>query len=284
MEKVQAEYNISGHTAYPAGPNPATAYLSVTHIDSAGMLGEYKHHKIIIGDDIAPIGPTGPCCTGPTGPKGPTGLPAIGAVGVWGLDELSGNPAPLALAPGIFAPIDGSSGNVEYDPSNVTQLRINTTDCNILHNDMADAGLLDGAFIVVRGWDANCSGADVYKVQAKYRVTTHTVTLTTAYYNVTHVSSAGSFGGPPGTTTAYYNIILGSDIAEMGPTGPCCTGPIGNTGPKGIDGVGANGVWLQVGADGTPKGVPGIGEFVVCDGVNNTLDPSATTEILLNFS
>ena len=43
----------NGHTAYPAGVG--RAHLSVTYIDSAGMLGEYKYHKIIIGDDIFPV-------------------------------------------------------------------------------------------------------------------------------------------------------------------------------------------------------------------------------------
>jgi len=213
VEKVQAEYRITDHVVFTAPPTPPSAYMEVAYISSAGNFGELKFHNIIIGADIAPIGPTGPCCTGPTGPKGPTGLPAIGAVGVWGLDENDTAPAPLALANGIFAPID-AAGNVEYDPSNVTQFRINTTDCtSMLHDDMADAGLLDGAFIVVRGWDASCSGADVYKVHAKYRLVSHTVALTTAYYNVTYVSSAGTFSN--NGSTAYHNIILGSDIAEM---------------------------------------------------------------------
>ena len=285
VEKVQAEYRITDHVVFTALPTPPSAYMEVAYISSAGNFGELKFHNIIIGADIAPIGPTGPCCTGPTGPKGPTGLPAVGAVGVWGLDELSGNPAPLALASGIFAPIDGTSGDVEYDPSSVTQLRINTTDCaSIFHADMAESGLLDGAFIVVRGWDASCSGADVYKVHAKYRLVSHSVVLTTAYYNVTYVSSAGSFGGPPGTSPAYYNIILGSDIAEMGPTGPCCTGSTGPTGPRGIDGVGANGVWIQEGGEGLPFITPGAGGFTAVNSGNNmTLDPSATSTMLLHI-
>ena len=268
VEKVQAEYRITDHVVFTAPPTPPSAYMEVAYISSAGNFGELKFHNIIIGADIAPIGPTGPCCTGPTGPKGPTGLPAVGAVGIWGLAALDGVGADPALATGTFEPVDTSGTTVEWDPSSVTQLRINTTDCaSIFHADMAESGLLDGAFIVVRGWDASCSGADVYKMHAKYRLTSHVNVLDTAYYGVTYVSSAGSFGGPPGTSPAYYNIILGSDIAEMGPTGPCCTGPTGATGPRGIDGTAANGVWEQEGTISAVWGaIPGPGGFIPYSG------------------
>ena len=116
---------------------------------------------------------------------------------------------------------------------------------------MAMDGLLDGAFLVVRGWDASCAGANIYNMHAKYRLVSHTINQTQTIYNVTHVSSAGVFDNPHIPT--YYNIILGEDIAPMGPTGPCCTGPTGYTGPKGIDGVGANGVWRRNGLQITPR-------------------------------
>ena len=53
----------------------------------------------------------------------------------------------------------------------------------------------------------------------------------------------GIFEGSGGK---FYNIILGADIAEMGPTGPCCTGPTGPTGMRGATGapaIAAAGGW-----------------------------------------
>ena len=43
------------------------------------------------------------------------------------------------------------------------------------HKDISNEDHLTGAYIVIRGWDPSCIGADVYKVQAKYRIMNHKV-------------------------------------------------------------------------------------------------------------
>jgi len=290
VEKVQAEYRITNHTVHTSSVHVPGAYMIVNYVSSAGNFGQSKYHNIIIGSDIAPIGPTGPCCTGPTGPKGPTGLPAIGAVGVWGLEDAETAPHTTVFgAAGEFQPLNVAN-EVTYDPSSVVQFRFNVIDCaNHLHGDMNTAGLLDGAFLVVRGVDASCSGANIYDVQAKYRLLSHGVNSaagdSTAFYNVHHIYSYGQFarsplGLAPPTTIGYHNIIIGADIAEIGPTGPCCTGPTGYTGPKGVDGVGAAGTWENV------AGFPvGGGEFKTFNaGGAQINDPSNVVKVTLNIN
>jgi len=108
---------------------------------------------------------------------------------------------------------------------------------------------------VVRGYSDDCSGGEIFLMQAKYRITGHTYSLGVATLALTYMSGYGSY-----VVAKFYHIIVGADPAPIGPTGPCCTGPTGPTGPRGIDGIGANGVWEEALAIGV-GGIPGKGAF-----------------------
>ena len=281
---TQTRYRITGHT-YSLG----VADLSLTYMSSYGSYGLAKYHHIIVGADPSPVGPTGPTGpTGHTGPRGFTGAPSIGAAGVWNYLTIPGSPE---SGPGpvltTFYPLEPSGGaptGYRYggNPALVTRFKVHPKDCTeYTFQDISAADTMIGGYLVARGWDTSCNGADVWKIQAKYRICTHDISGGAAVFDVSYVESAGVFEGDAGR---YYNLILGSDIAPMGPTGPCCTGPTGSRGPTGVTGpightglsaIAAEGVWLNENAIGN-IGTPGNHSFMSADSSTNmTNDPSS---------
>ena len=60
---------------------------------------------------------------------------------------------------------------------------------------------------------------------------------------------------PSGGLAPYFDVVIGSDIAPMGMTGPCCTGPTGSTGPTGapaLDAIVVASVWRGNGVTPAP--------------------------------
>ena len=91
-----------------------------------------------------------------------------------------------------------NSGPTTPQPEDVNIIFINSTDCGPypFHKDISSNDHLTGAHIVIRGWDPSCTGADVYKVQARYRIMDHQVeqALNNAgvgVFSVSHISHAG---------------------------------------------------------------------------------------------
>ena len=216
--KMHAKYRIMSHTA---GGSPHYATFDVSYVESAGVFeGDVagRYYNLTLGSDIAPMGPTGPCCTGPTGPVGATGAtaePAINAAGVWLQAGVSGDP--IALAPGSHEFVAGdSSANSTMNPQLTTIFRMDASDCTpTSHPVLGISGALVGKKLVVRGWDSDCSGTDVYQVQSTHIITSHKVNLGTADLSVNWVSSFGLY-----EEAKYHNIIIGANVAPVGPTGP----------------------------------------------------------------
>ena len=283
VEKVQAEYTITKHHV-----DGSYADLSLNkYTIHAGQLGECKHHKIIIGDDIAPIGPTGPCCTGPTGYTGPKGIDGVGAAGVW--QKL--HTADAGDVSGAFLALDDSLSHVT-DPADVSSVVLNIADCYKYNQPhlKTDSNTV-GAYFVIRGWSTDCSGAEIYRVQATYRIVGHTypswynVTGPTPHYDQCQLylkyesnSGFGTFG-----VSGYHHITIGADPAPVGPTGPTgTTGPTGYTGPKGIDGVGAAGVWQK---RHTADAGDVSGAFLALDdSLSHVTDPADVSSVVLNIA
>ena len=136
--------------------------------------------------------------------------------GVWGLD----GPAGVAFsaggtpAAGYFLPSDASV-LIPSDPATMQSIKISLSDCTapVQSPLMGINGALSasgGYHIVIRGWDTDCSGEDVYKMQAKYTINDHRIdTPGVATFDVSYNSSSGVFQGsesPP--ASKYYNIIM----------------------------------------------------------------------------
>ena len=244
---MQAKYEITSHTISSGN---SAAIFGVSYKNSNGNFegqeatpgppAGYPYYNIIIGQDIAPMGPQG--YTGSTGPTGMAGPNVILASSVW----LAGDhPATWASLPVAeeFITYDAASAYTKY-PTEVSGMYLNLKSCDptpFSPGDFKPEKLKDKK-LVIRGYDSSCADPNVYLMQALYTIKS-SVSGNGAGYNwvdlsLNYQSSAGQFG-----EAMYHQIIIGEDIAPMGPTGPCCTGPTGYTGPKGVDGVGANGVW-----------------------------------------
>ena len=104
--------------------------------------------------------------------------PTTAIWGVWGLEGGVGDPVGGHPGSPHFVPADGAhyTGNIPSSPMDMKSIAINLTDCKgPVSPLMGQMGMLatGGYHIVIRGWDASCSGADVYKMQAKYTITDH---------------------------------------------------------------------------------------------------------------
>ena len=90
-----------------------------------------------------------------------------------------------------------------------------------------------GYHIVIRGWDTDCSGEDVYKMQAKYTINDHRIdTSGVATFDVSYNSSSGVFQGErvaPRVEILQYNYC--ARHSAYGPDGTGATGATGATGP-----------------------------------------------------
>ena len=119
---------------------------------------------------------------------------------------------------------------------------INSEDClTTIHPNLLQAGTLVGREIVIRGYSSDCHIYDPYICQVRFKITSHTLSGSTpngARLGVSYYPGTSSAVGIFNSLTKYYNIIIGSDIAPMGPTGPPgivhyivegVTGPVGHT-------------------------------------------------------
>jgi len=278
--KVQAKYAITDHKIDGGG---TAAIFDVSYNNSSGVfqgeetapIGDLKYYNIIIAQDVAPMGPTGA-----VGVTGPTGSPAIAASSVWEIaeDPSVGGAASIPVATEFN--IENAVGNTEENPALVTKIDINIRDCNgVFWELLRNYGYLVGFYVVIRGWDLDCSGEDIYQVQTKYRITSATYTGGVASLGVSYVSSYGIFEGP----SKYYNIIVGADVAPMGPTGfTGAAGAAGVTGPTGRSAIAVSATWQLGDVSGAVASDPSGTEFIPVSGGNVQVDPALTTQIRIN--
>ena len=283
--KMQAKYAITNHAV---DTTDNIAIFDVSYNNSNGSfegqetapIPDIKYYNIVIAQDIAPMGPTGAA-----GVTGPTGSPAIAASSVWEIaeDPSLGGAASTPVATEFN--IENAGGNTEANPALVTRIDINMEDCNGEHWELLrDYGYLTGYYVVIRGWDLDCSGEDIYHVQTKYRITSTAVTPDggggeAASLGVSYVSSYGIFEGP----SKFYNIIVGADVAPMGPTGfTGATGTMGVTGPTGRSAIAVSSTWQLGDVSGNPASDPSGMEFIPVSAGVVQIDPALTTQIRIN--